>query len=229
MTGGCESIVDMTPRVFTIPASAPFLPTLIEALTGGKLGFPAARDPLALAPVTLYLPTRRACRLARDVFLDVLKDDAAILPRIVAIGDIDEDEIAFAEAASGDIAAEALALPETLGGLERRLLLTQLIAKWAAAPEVRGAERHSARRPDAGGGLRARRRPRPAHRRHDDARRAVGPARRPRARRVRCVLAAHAEIPADRARGMARGAARARAHGAGGAARRADQGRGRAA
>ncbi len=104
----------MAPRVFTIPASTPFLPTLIEALIGGKLGFAPAADPMALAAATLYLPTRRACRLARDTFLDVLKDDAAILPRIVAIGDIDEDEIAFAEAAAGDLAEEALALPPAL-------------------------------------------------------------------------------------------------------------------
>ena len=126
----------MAARVFTIPASAPFLPTLIEALIGGKLGFAPATDPLALASATLYLPTRRACRLARDAFLDGAKGDAAILPRIVAIGDIDEDEIAFAEAASGDIAPEALALPEALGGLERRLLLTQLVAKWASSPQL---------------------------------------------------------------------------------------------
>src|SRR5580700_5883263 len=125
----------MAPRVFTIPASAPFLPTLIEALTGGKLGFAAAPDPLALAAATLYLPTRRACRLARDAFLEVMKDDAAILPRIVALGDIDEDEIAFAEAAAGDIAATALELPEALGGLERRLLLTRLIERWARTEE----------------------------------------------------------------------------------------------
>src|ERR1700688_4651207 len=127
----------MAPRVFTIPASAPFLPTLIEALIGGKLGF-AAPEPLALAAATLYLPTRRACRLARDTFLDVLKADAAILPRIVALGDIDEDEIAFAEAATGDLAAEALALPETIDGLERRLLLTQLIVTWANSPDLHG-------------------------------------------------------------------------------------------
>ncbi|HWZ09915.1 MAG TPA: hypothetical protein VNW48_02375, partial [Xanthobacteraceae bacterium] len=62
----------MPPRVFNIPPSVPFLPTLIDALTGGKLGFPALSDPLALAAVTLYLPTRRACRLARDAFLDGL-------------------------------------------------------------------------------------------------------------------------------------------------------------
>src|SRR5271168_2778927 len=129
----------MRTRVFTIPASAPFLPTLIKAITGDKLGFRLADDPLALAAVTLYLPTRRACRLARDAFLETLNIDAAILPRIVAIGDIDEDEIAFAEAASGALAPDALQLPPALGGLERRLLLAQLVGKWAAAPEVRGA------------------------------------------------------------------------------------------
>src|SRR5713101_3698745 len=101
------------PRIFTIPASTPFLPTLIRALIEGKLvpGFPAGRDPLALAGATLYLPTRRACRLARDLFLDVSGASAAILPRIVAIGDVDEDEIAFAQAATGALAADALALP----------------------------------------------------------------------------------------------------------------------
>ncbi|MGZ3297010.1 MAG: hypothetical protein ACXU9D_27525, partial [Xanthobacteraceae bacterium] len=94
------------PRVFTIPASAPFVPTLIRALMDGTLvpGFPAGEGPLALADATLYLPTRRACRLVRDVFLDVTKASAAILPRIVAIGDVDEDEIAFAQAATGALA-----------------------------------------------------------------------------------------------------------------------------
>src|SRR6516225_4964063 len=130
------------PRVFTIAASTPFVPTLIRALIDGTLvpGFPAARDPLALAQATLYLPTRRSCRLARDLFLDVTKESAAILPRIVAIGDVDEDEIAFAQAATGALAADALALPPALGGLERRLKLAQLVLKWAAqiAPDERG-------------------------------------------------------------------------------------------
>src|SRR6266852_5404593 len=130
------------PRVFTIPASAPFIPTLLRALIDGRLvpGFPAARDPLALAGATLYLPTRRACRLARDLFLDVTEGSAAILPRIVAIGDLDEDEIAFAQAATGALAADALALPPTLGALERRMLLAQLVLKWAAgiAPDQKG-------------------------------------------------------------------------------------------
>jgi ATP-dependent helicase/nuclease subunit B len=125
------------PRVFTIPASAPFVPTLIAALRNGTLveGFSDAGDPLALAAATLYLPTRRACRLARDVFLDVTGAQAAILPRIVPIGDIDEDELVFADAANPG----ALDLKDELGGLERRLLLTQLVSKWAASQAIRRA------------------------------------------------------------------------------------------
>jgi ATP-dependent helicase/nuclease subunit B len=119
------------PRVFTIPASAPFLPTLIDALLDNRLGlnFGVTGDPLKLAQVTLYLPTRRACRLARDVFLK--RTDAAILPRIVPIGDVDADEIAFAETAAGDISETALELKDALGGLERRMVLAELILKWA--------------------------------------------------------------------------------------------------
>jgi ATP-dependent helicase/nuclease subunit B len=126
------------PRVFNIPASAPFLPTLVAALLKGRLipGFPDS-DPLRLAEATLYLPTRRACRLMRDVFLDTVEGGAAILPRIVALGDTDEDEIAFAEAATGSIAAESLDIPEALGGLKRRMLLTNLVLQWAAAPAMR--------------------------------------------------------------------------------------------
>ena len=129
----------MTPRIFNIPASAPFLPTLIEALHDGKLGFDFAGDPLAFAAATLYLPTRRAARMLREAFLDRLHGDGAILPRIVAIGDVDEDEIAFAESAGGGIAADALALPRALGGLERKLLLTRLVMAWSQSPEVHGA------------------------------------------------------------------------------------------
>jgi ATP-dependent helicase/nuclease subunit B len=120
-------------RVFTVPASAPFLPTLIKALMQDRLGlgFAPGSDPLTLAGVTIYLPTRRACRLAQNVFLDVLKTDAAILPRIVPIGDVDEDEIAFAEAALGETAGATLDLPKSLDGLARTLPLAELILKWA--------------------------------------------------------------------------------------------------
>ncbi|MGN6571437.1 MAG: double-strand break repair protein AddB, partial [Pseudolabrys sp.] len=129
-------------NVFTIPASAPFLTVLIDALRAGTLvpGFPASSDPLELARATIYLPTRRACRLARDVFLDRLGTDAAILPRLVPLGDIDEDEIAFAEAATAELAEAALLIPDAISGLARTMPLSALILRWAhtIAPKQRG-------------------------------------------------------------------------------------------
>lgn len=129
------------PRVFNTPASAPFLKVLVDALLDGKIveGFAPRGDPLALATATVYLPTRRACRSLRDAFLEAL-GEAAILPRIVPIGDVDEDEIAFANAATGASAETALELPEALSSLDRRLLLAQLITKWAASQGAQAAE-----------------------------------------------------------------------------------------
>ncbi len=119
-------------RVFNVPASAPFLRTVIAALVDGRLvdGFDARANPDRLAQATLYLPTRRAGRMAREIFLDVLGCDAVLLPRIVALGDIDEEELEFAQAAAGtDLAS--LDTPPALDGVHRRLLLAQLIAVWA--------------------------------------------------------------------------------------------------
>ncbi len=129
-----------SPRLFTIPPSVPFLPTLIEALLSGRVveGFPGSRDPLALAQATLYLPTRRACRLAQAAFLEAIDADAAILPRLVPIGDIDEDEIVFAEFAGGPLADKRLALPGTMEPFERKAWLTQTIMAWAAQQKRTG-------------------------------------------------------------------------------------------
>lgn len=119
-------------HVFNIPPSSPFLRTLIAALIDGRLieGFDARHAPERLAEVTLYLPTRRAGRLARDIFLDELNTDAAILPRILALGDTDEEELLFAQAASPDSFSD-LAVPQALDGLPRRLQLARMIAAWA--------------------------------------------------------------------------------------------------
>ncbi|TAI64862.1 double-strand break repair protein AddB [Bradyrhizobium sp. Leo170] len=123
-------------RVFSVPLSVPFLRTVIAALVDGRLvtGFDARDNPEKLADATLYLPTRRAGRLAREIFLDVLDTDAAVLPRIIALGDIDEDELAFAEEAEQFSGAAPLEIPPKLGELERRLTLARLVAAWAKSP-----------------------------------------------------------------------------------------------
>jgi len=130
-------------HVFTIPPSVPFLRTLVEALVDGRLvdGFIARENPERLASATIYLPTQRAVREVRRVFLEVLQRDAAILPRIVALGDIDEDELIFADAAAG--AEESLRVPPAIGSLARRLLLAQLIAHWAKQKGIRGDGGHA--------------------------------------------------------------------------------------
>ena len=85
------------PSVHSIPPGAPFLESLADALLDGRLidGFAPQRDPFALASATLYLPTRRAIRTLRQVLLDRLGGEAAILPRLLALGEFDEDEGAF--------------------------------------------------------------------------------------------------------------------------------------
>jgi ATP-dependent helicase/nuclease subunit B len=123
-------------RVFSVPVSAPFLRTVIAALVDGGLveGFEARLHPERLAEATLYLPTRRAGRMAREIFLDELNTDAAVLPRIVALGDIDEDELGFSEGSEQFGGAPPLDIPPRLGELERRLTLAHLVAAWAKSP-----------------------------------------------------------------------------------------------
>jgi len=123
-------------RVFSVPLSVPFLRTVVAALVDGRLvdGFEARAQPERLARATLYLPTRRAGRMAREIFLDELKSDAVLLPRIVALGDIDEDELAFAEEAEQYGSAAPLEIPPDLAELDRRLTLAKLVGMWAKGP-----------------------------------------------------------------------------------------------
>src|SRR5918997_2024789 len=120
------------PRVFTIPPGAPFLPTLADALTGGRILDGVGRDPAALAEATIYLPTRRAARAFATLLASHGEGKAQLLPRIVPLGEADDAEFELAGSASEDAAfegAETLALP--IAPLERRLILTGLIQIWA--------------------------------------------------------------------------------------------------
>src|SRR6202158_4794492 len=123
-------------RVFSVPASVPFLRAVIAALVDGRLvdDFEARTHPERLAQATLYLPTRRAGRMAREMFLDELGTEAVLLPRIVALGDIDEDELAFAEEPEPYGGTALLNIPPKLGELDRRLTLARLVASWAKSP-----------------------------------------------------------------------------------------------
>ncbi len=48
--------------------------------------------------MTILLPTRRAGRALRDAFLRRAGAQPVLLPRLRPLGDVDDDELAFAEA-----------------------------------------------------------------------------------------------------------------------------------
>lgn len=104
--------------VSTIPPDLCFVTTLASGLWARAKG-----DPLALASLTIYLPTRRACRALRDAFLRVTMAKASLLPRLQPLGDVDEVELDFAGAGSLE------GIPPAIASLRRQMLLTQLVQK----------------------------------------------------------------------------------------------------
>src|SRR5918998_1013915 len=120
------------PRVFTIPPGAPFLPTLAHALTEGRILDGFGSDPAALADATIYLPTRRAARALAALLAGRGDGRGQLLPRIVPLGEADEAEFDLA-GVSEDAAFETAEAPAPpIAPLERRLILTGLIQRWAA-------------------------------------------------------------------------------------------------
>ena len=113
--------MDRDASVYTVAAGEPFL----EVLARGVLDGAAAR-PLAVADTRILLPTRRACRALRDAFLRVAGGEALILPRMQALGDVEDDDILLAEVAAGTVSAPP-SLPPAVDAVRRKLLLTRLV------------------------------------------------------------------------------------------------------
>jgi ATP-dependent helicase/nuclease subunit B len=115
-------------NVFTIPPGLPFLKTLADKLLGGALTPDFSYDPanpLALAGVTIFVPTRRSARVLRSEFVDLLGGRSAILPMIRALGETDDDSGFF------DTQVPAiLDLAPPLSGTARLIELGRLILAW---------------------------------------------------------------------------------------------------
>jgi ATP-dependent helicase/nuclease subunit B len=113
-----------TPQVFSIPAGIAFADSLAAGLM-----VQAGDDPLALAAMTILLPTRRAARAVTDAFLRVSGGKALLLPRLLALADLDGDDDALAGGA----------LPPALDPLQRRLILARLVmsrpGEFSVAPD----------------------------------------------------------------------------------------------
>ncbi|WP_108662065.1 double-strand break repair protein AddB [Acuticoccus kandeliae] len=109
-------------RVYSVDPSDPFLATLAARICDGTLwpGGTVPDDPLALADVTIYLPTRRAARALATAFLEAAGGGATALPRIEALGDAED---------------EAVESGAVMDILEARVVLARLIRAWAGALE----------------------------------------------------------------------------------------------
>ena len=113
--------------LYFVPPGSPFAQLLAKGVIEAW-----GADPLRLSKVTIFLPTRRACRSLRDAFLDASQGGALILPRLVPLRDFGEEALEEADAFSID--ADGLAnVPPAMPALERQLILARLIREWERA------------------------------------------------------------------------------------------------
>jgi ATP-dependent helicase/nuclease subunit B len=121
----------MSRRLFTIAPHARFLDVLADRIIDGTLvGDWDRTGPFWLADVTIILPTQRARLALADAFT---RRGHALLPDIRTFGGEVPDEEPFLPP------VDASALPPAVSALERRLVLSRLVAAWADTPDGRHA------------------------------------------------------------------------------------------
>ena len=112
-------IISMKPSstLYHIPAGEDFAAALVR---GFMARVTSAED---MADSLLLLPNRRLAKAVRLAFLRHSGGEALVLPRMLPIGDVEEDAIELAAAGwdSGD-------LPPVIGGLERQLHLARQLS-----------------------------------------------------------------------------------------------------
>lgn len=103
-------------NIYTIPHGVSFLDALVHGIMERVEG-----DPLALANMTILLPTRRSCRALRDAFLRYSHGAPLLLPTMSPIGDMEHELLPTPEA--------VLNLPPPISPLRQLLLLAKLVHK----------------------------------------------------------------------------------------------------
>lgn len=103
--------------IFTISIDRRF----VDELARGVLA-EYDKNPLALADALILVPTRRSVRALREGFLRAANGKPSILPRMLPLGDVEENEGSL----GGDIGA-SLALPPAIDGAAREALLSQMV------------------------------------------------------------------------------------------------------
>ena len=109
----------MQHNVLNIPAGLPFSRSLAQYLTRK-----ADEENKSLTEYRILLPTRRACRILRDSFLDLNDGKPMLLPQLSPIGDVDEEDLSLLMFGN---AGGFLDVPEAVSPIKRQLMLARLI------------------------------------------------------------------------------------------------------
>lgn len=124
----------MRRNVFSIPPGVPFLATFVDAFLNGDVvdSVSRASGPLDLAKATIFVPTQRAARALAVEFGKALKTPSALLPRILPLGGLEEQETEALFDSAFDVADFDVAKP-AIDEIDRRLILTAMVLQWASA------------------------------------------------------------------------------------------------
>lgn len=107
-------------NIYNIPAGRPFARLLAEYLL--------QQNDHDRAATLVMLPTRRACRVLHEAFLELREGRALILPRMQPIGDLDEEELSLSILAHADD-DNLWTLPPAIPRIKRQMLLAALVQK----------------------------------------------------------------------------------------------------
>lgn len=116
MTGGAQQN-----KVYNIPAGENFARVL-----AGFLLQETKDNPHYLARYKLLLPTRRACRVLSEAFLDISNGKPLILPQMTPLGDVEEEDLSLIMFGRGE---DFLKIPPSISPLQRQIILAKLIRK----------------------------------------------------------------------------------------------------
>ncbi|MEQ8665053.1 MAG: double-strand break repair protein AddB [Rhodospirillales bacterium] len=117
-----DRVRDTLTGLFSIPSDRPFVDDLAHGILRQS-----DDDPMELARFRILLPTRRACRSLREAFLRIGGGAPRLLPRMIPIGDVDEDDLILEIEGSIGGGPDAPDIPPAIGTLRRQLILTELV------------------------------------------------------------------------------------------------------
>lgn len=98
---------------------------VVAALVDGLLQRYGDGGDFRLSDITLLLPTQRACRAVRAAFLRQAPGGTTLLPRLMPLGDLDDDAVYFSS--NTGLAANILNLPPPISPLARQWQLARLL------------------------------------------------------------------------------------------------------